>query len=99
MLSEFFRDLDVVPSDVIVGLVLLRKRQQLLRIRTIHQVNLKFRLISRIPCCNCFGRYLSKTTQISVMPLAIFVSAGETLYVGRGLVDGKFCLGDNGRVT
>ena len=33
------------------------------------------------------------------MPLAIFVSAGETLYVGRGLVDGKFCLGDNGRVT
>ena len=38
VLSEFFRDLDVVPSDVIVGLVLLRKRQQLLRLRTIHQV-------------------------------------------------------------
>ena len=28
----------MVPSDVIVGLVLLRKRQQLLRLRTIHQV-------------------------------------------------------------
>ncbi len=41
VLSEFFRDLDVVPSDVIVGLVLLRKRQQLLRFRTIHQVRLK----------------------------------------------------------
>ena len=39
VLSEFFRDLDVVPSDVVVGLVLLRKRQQLLRLRTIHQVN------------------------------------------------------------
>ena len=38
VLSEFFRDLDIVPSDVIVGLVLLRKRQQLLRLRTIHQV-------------------------------------------------------------
>ena len=39
VLSEFFRDLDIVPSDVIVGLVLLRKRQQLLRLRTIHQVS------------------------------------------------------------
>ena len=39
VLSEFFRDLDVVPSDVIVGLVLLRKRQQLLRFRTVHQVS------------------------------------------------------------
>ena len=33
VLSEFFRDLDVVPGDVVVGLVLLRQRQQLLRIR------------------------------------------------------------------
>ena len=38
MLSEFFRDLDVVPSDIAVGLVLLSKRQRLLRLRTIHQV-------------------------------------------------------------
>ena len=38
MLSEFFRDLDVVPGDVVVGLVLLRQRQQLLRLRVIHQV-------------------------------------------------------------
>ncbi len=38
VLSEFFRDLDVVPSDVIAGLVLLRKRQQLVRFRTVQQV-------------------------------------------------------------
>ncbi len=38
VLSEFFRDLDVVPSDVVAGLVLLRQRQQLLRFRVIHQV-------------------------------------------------------------
>ena len=48
MLSEFFRDLDVVPSDVIVGLVLLRKRQQLLRIRTIHQVHFETYFLSTI---------------------------------------------------
>ncbi|XP_076045042.1 uncharacterized protein LOC143027590 [Oratosquilla oratoria] len=29
LLSEFFRDLDVVPSDVVAGLVLLRKYQKL----------------------------------------------------------------------
>lgn len=28
LLSEFFRDLDVVPSDVAAGLVLLRKYQK-----------------------------------------------------------------------
>ncbi len=28
LLSEFFRDLDVVPSDVIAGLILLRKHQK-----------------------------------------------------------------------
>jgi len=39
MLSEFFRDLDVVPSDIAVGLVLLSKRQRLLRLRTIHQTS------------------------------------------------------------
>ena len=51
VLSEFFRDLDIVPSDVIVGLVLLRKRQQLLRLRTIHQVSFdndkQFRIFSK----------------------------------------------------
>ncbi|XP_071524399.1 diacylglycerol lipase-alpha-like, partial [Panulirus ornatus] len=31
LLSEFFRDLDVVPSDVVAGLVLLRKYQKLTR--------------------------------------------------------------------
>ncbi|CAG2106899.1 unnamed protein product [Medioppia subpectinata] len=31
LLSEFFRDLDVVPSDVIAGLILLRRHQRLER--------------------------------------------------------------------
>lgn len=40
LLSEFFRDLDVVPSDVIAGLVLLRKFQKLERDSIVRQVNL-----------------------------------------------------------
>ena len=40
VLSEFFRDLDVVPTDVIVGLVLLRHRQQLIRMRVVDLVSL-----------------------------------------------------------
>ena len=61
VLSEFFRDLDVVPSDVVVGLVLLRKRQQLLRLRTIHQVN-EFTLhISTISVSVPFSNYVLST--------------------------------------
>ena len=48
VLSEFFRDLDVVPSDVVVGLVLLRQRQQLMRLRVIHQVHF-FAVFPSIP--------------------------------------------------
>lgn len=39
VLSEFFRDLDVVPTDVIVGLVLLRQRQQMIRLRVVNMVS------------------------------------------------------------
>ena len=38
MSSEFLRDLDVVPSEIAVGLVLLSKRKRLLRLRKIHQL-------------------------------------------------------------
>ena len=38
LLSEFFRDLDVVPSDVLAGLILLRQRQQAARQHIISQV-------------------------------------------------------------
>ena len=31
LLSEFFRDLDVVPSDVVAGLIIIRKQQKLQR--------------------------------------------------------------------
>lgn len=38
LLSDFFRDLDVVPSDVVAGLVLLRKFQKLEREAIVRQV-------------------------------------------------------------
>jgi hypothetical protein len=38
LLSDFFRDLDVVPSDVVAGLVLLRKFQKIERDANITQV-------------------------------------------------------------
>lgn len=38
LLSDFFRDLDVVPSDVVAGLVLLRKFQKLEREVIVRQV-------------------------------------------------------------
>lgn len=39
LLSDFFRDLDVVPSDVVAGLVLLRKFQKLEREAIVRQVS------------------------------------------------------------
>lgn len=38
LLSDFFRELDVVPSDVVAGLVLLRKFQKLERQTVVRQV-------------------------------------------------------------
>lgn len=48
LLSDFFRELDVVPSDVVAGLVLLRKFQKLEREAVVRQVNiniLRFKII------------------------------------------------------
>jgi sn1-specific diacylglycerol lipase len=42
LLSDFFRDLDVVPSDVVAGLVLLRKFQKLEREAIVRQVRTSF---------------------------------------------------------
>ena len=38
LFTEFFRDLDVVPSDVVAGLVLLRKHQKMRRKHIVSQV-------------------------------------------------------------
>lgn len=46
LLSDFFRDLDVVPSDVVAGLVLLRKFQRFEREAIVQQVII--RLISQL---------------------------------------------------
>lgn len=42
LLSDFFRELDVVPSDVVAGLVLLRKFQKLERQAIVRQVNISW---------------------------------------------------------
>lgn len=39
LLSDFFRELDVVPSDVVAGLVLLRKFQKIERQSIVRQVH------------------------------------------------------------
>jgi sn1-specific diacylglycerol lipase len=50
LLSDFFRDLDVVPSDIVVALVLLRKFQKLEREAIIRQKkNGTFRFLSGVP--------------------------------------------------
>lgn len=44
LLSDFFRDLDVVPSDVIAGLVLLRHYQKIERKAIVEQVRSHYAL-------------------------------------------------------
>lgn len=47
LLSDFFRELDVVPSDVVAGLVLLRKFQKLERQAIVRQVILPYVTFNR----------------------------------------------------
>uniref|UniRef100_A0A672PE31 Diacylglycerol lipase-alpha n=1 Tax=Sinocyclocheilus grahami TaxID=75366 RepID=A0A672PE31_SINGR len=42
LFAEFFRDLDIVPSDIIAGLVLLRQRQRAKRSAILDQVCISF---------------------------------------------------------
>lgn len=42
LFAEFFRDLDIVPSDIIAGLVLLRQRQRAKRSAVLDEVSEKF---------------------------------------------------------
>ena len=38
LLTDFFRDLDLVPTDIVAGLVLLRKHQKELQETKVNQV-------------------------------------------------------------
>lgn len=50
LLSDFFRDLDVVPSDVVAGLILLRKFQKLEREAIVRQKkNGTYKFLSGVP--------------------------------------------------
>lgn len=50
LLSDFFRELDVVPSDVVAGLVLLRKFQKLERQTVVRQrKNGTYEFLSGVP--------------------------------------------------
>lgn len=51
LLSDFFRDLDVVPSDVVAGLVLLRKFQKIEREAIVKQVSIVQKILRLIPMC------------------------------------------------
>ncbi len=51
LFTEFFRDLDVVPTDVIAGLVLLRRHQKVRRKFIVEQVCV--RVCVRVRVCVC----------------------------------------------
>lgn len=53
LFAEFFRDLDIVPSDIIAGLVLLRQRQRSKRSSILDQVSLSVKIIIIISYCLC----------------------------------------------
>lgn len=46
LFAEFFRDLDIVPSDIIAGLVLLRQRQRSKRSAILDQVSLSVKYVN-----------------------------------------------------
>ena len=50
LFAEFFRDLDIVPSDIIAGLVLLRQRQRSKRSAILDQVSLSIKNIYMNVC-------------------------------------------------
>lgn len=61
LFAEFFRDLDIVPSDIIAGLVLLRQRQRSKRSAILDQVSLSIKniyinvcifVLAQAMCCN-----------------------------------------------
>lgn len=50
LLSDFFRDIDVVPSDVVAGLILLRKYQKIERESIVKQrINDTYEFLSGVP--------------------------------------------------
>ena len=55
------------------------------------QINSPLFFLIKQRFCNSFQK-MHKVTKSDSGGI-FFVSAGETLYVGRGLVDGKLCLG------
>lgn len=44
LLTDFFRDLDLVPTDIVAGLVLLRKQQKKLQETLVTQVKKRARV-------------------------------------------------------
>uniref|UniRef100_A0A8C6VTS5 Diacylglycerol lipase-alpha n=1 Tax=Nothobranchius furzeri TaxID=105023 RepID=A0A8C6VTS5_NOTFU len=54
LFAEFFRDLDIVPSDIIAGLVLLRQRQRSKRSSILDQVSLPFISVLKLTKSNLY---------------------------------------------
>lgn len=45
LLTDFFRDLDLVPTDIVAGLVLLRKQQKKLQETLVTQVTVEMLIL------------------------------------------------------
>lgn len=66
LLSDFFRDLDVVPSDVVAGLSLMRVQQKALRVERVQKsIDGVFRFLSGVPITN-ESKFLDLTNDLVV---------------------------------
>lgn len=66
LLSDFFRDLDVVPSDVVAGLSLMRVQQKALRVERVQKsVDGVFRFLSGVSITN-ESKFLDLTNDLVV---------------------------------
>ena len=68
LFTEFFRDLDVVPTDIVAGLVLLRTHQKLRRKVIVSQVETQNRidLVGTLLTLVLLGQYIYGFKQVSI---------------------------------
>lgn len=66
LLSEFFRDLDIVPSDIVAGLIILRKMQRIERSMTIrNKSNGVFQYLSGVKI-DASTKFLDVTSPVEI---------------------------------
>lgn len=73
LFAEFFRDLDIVPSDIIAGLVLLRQRQRSKRSAILDQVSVSIKYVNVyifVPVYTCAVMKKKKLSVLFSLPKA-----------------------------